>query len=76
MSLHAWRLFKLCQLFQEGLSSTQKGVQSFANSIRFTYNLITKKGRALDVLLSRLLEAIDLDQISWNEEDSLKKVGY
>ena len=76
MSLHVWQLFKLCQLFQKGSSSAQKGVQSFTNSIRFTYNLITKKGRALNVLLSRLLEAIDLDQISWNEEDSLKKVGH
>lgn len=73
--LYAWVLFKLCQLFWEGLFSTQKEVRLFAKSIRFTYNLITKKGRALDILFSRLLKAMDLDQIVWGEEDTLKKVG-
>ena len=50
-------------------------VRPSANSIRITCNLITKHGCALEVLLSRLLEAMDLHQAVWNEKDALKNVG-
>lgn len=41
---------------------------------RSTYNLITKRGRSLDVLLSRLLKAVAPDQDAWGEDDHLKSI--
>lgn len=42
---------------------------------RFVYALITNRGRALDVLFTRLKLAMDPNQKGWNEEEeSMKKV--
>ncbi|KAG6990988.1 cytochrome P450 [Physcia stellaris] len=41
---------------------------------RFTYKLITKGGRALDVLVSRLDQAADPERDAWREEEPLKSV--
>ena len=43
--------------------------------IRPTYNLVTKGGRALDILISRLLKAVGPDPDSWNEGEPLKSVS-
>ncbi|MCJ1454854.1 hypothetical protein MMC28_005207 [Mycoblastus sanguinarius] len=51
---------------------TLSAVPSFLR--RFTYNLITKRGRSLDVLLSRLLKSVAPNQGAWREEDSLKSI--
>lgn len=39
------------------------------------YNLVTKGGRALDILISRLLKAVSPDPGSWDEEEPLKSVS-
>lgn len=42
---------------------------------RFVYAVITNRGRAIDVLFTRLKLAMDPNQQGWNEEESTKKVS-
>lgn len=42
---------------------------------RFAYAIITNRGRALDVLFSRLKSAMDPNKQGWDEEESIKKVS-
>lgn len=49
--------------------------RTHAETDRFVYNIITNRGRALDILSTRLKLAMDLNQQGWNEEDSMKKVS-
>lgn len=42
---------------------------------RFVYAVITNRGRALDVLFTRLKLAMDPKQRGQNEEESIKKVS-
>lgn len=42
---------------------------------RSVYAYITNRGRALDIIFSRLKLAIDPNQQGWDEEESMKKVS-
>jgi len=57
------------------MCSTQKESELSDNFSRSTYRLITKGGHALNVLISRLLQAADPDKEAWREEEPLKSVG-
>ena len=43
---------------------------------RILYRLLTKNGRALDVLTDRLHRAASLEAGAWDEEPELKSVTY
>ena len=43
---------------------------------RILYRLLTKNGRALDVLTDRLQRAASLEAGAWDEERELKSVTY
>ena len=41
----------------------------------FVYSLITRKGRALDILLTRMLDAVDPKHSNWEENENLRRVS-
>ena len=42
---------------------------------RFVYSIITKKGRALNILFERLRRAADRERNEWKEDEALKSVS-
>ena len=48
--------------------------EQIIHTCSFVYSLITRKGQALDILLTRMLDAVDPNLNKWEESEDLRSV--